>query len=155
MCAFSLRAACLLLLAIPCLALAEGEALVPASPGPGIGVAGPPPERGLQARVPLAPSEERLYKPCPTEATAPPPVEAVEADQRNLSDHLLLHLRPTSLSSPNEAGRRHGYGGVTLRVPLNSAMDLRTGVRVDYDSSPVREDFAAEATPTIGVGVKF
>ena len=112
-------------------------------------------ERGLQPRIRLAPKVERLYAPCPTKAAELPPEEPVAADERQLTDHLALNLNPTTLGSPNEAGQRHGHGNVFLSVPLNDALDLRTGVRVDYDSRPESQEFAAEATPTIGVGFEF
>ena len=68
---------------------------------------------------------------------------------------MAVNLSPTQLKSPNEAGRRLGYGNLVLSVPLNDSLDIRTGVRVDYDSSPQQQSFEAEATPTIGVGFEF
>lgn len=116
----------------------------------------PTSDRGLRPRIQLARDEERVYGPCPSAGSEPVPVEAVGSDDElDLSKHLALNLNPTQLRSPNEPGRRQGHGGVVLSVPLNDAMDLRTGVRVDYDSGPSSQSLAAEATPTIGVGFEF
>ncbi len=154
MCARHSIVVCLALLLLPASALAAEDSESGASGAPAA-VASPPPERGLQARIPLAPDEGRLYGPGPVETADLPPGEAVEAEGSGLGDHLAVELRPTRLRSPNQAGQRHGHGKVVLRVPLSEALDLRTGVRVDYDSRPQSNDFAAEATPTIGVGIEF
>lgn len=113
-------------------------------------------ERGLQPRIPLAQDEPRVYTPSPAAGAETPPIRAGQADDDlDLSRHLALNLAPTALSSPSEAGRRLGHGNVVLSVPLSDGMDLRTGVRVDYHSSPASETFQAEATPTLGVGFEF
>lgn len=114
------------------------------------------PQRGLQRRIPLAQDEKRLYAPESAVATEPPPAARAQAEEYSgISEHLALELRPTQLESPNEAGRSLGHGNVVISLPLGDAMELRTGVRVDYDSSPGSENFDAEATPTIGVGFEF
>lgn len=113
-------------------------------------------QRGLQRRIPLALDEKRLYAPEATVATEPQPAAKARAAQdTGISDHLALELCPTPLESPSEAGRSLGHGNVVISLPLGDAMELRTGVRVDYDSSPGSENFEAEAIPTIGVGFDF
>jgi len=157
MCVRSSLALCIALLLLPAIALAEEPNPAEGSLRPVVtaGTTRPAPERGLRPRVQLAATGARLYGPCPAEASDLPPAEAVKAGDHDLTDHLALNLEPTDLSSPNEAGRRHGRGDVVLSVPLNETVDLRTGVRVDYDSNPTSQNFAAEATPTIGVGLQF
>ena len=112
--------------------------------------------RGLQCRIPLAKDETRLYTPEAAVAPEPRPAAVVQDEKGpRISERLALELRPTPLESPNEAGRRLGHGNVVISVPLGEAMELRTGVRVDYDSSPSSGSFDAEAIPTIGVGFEF
>jgi hypothetical protein len=162
MCARPSIALWITLLLLPAVAFAAGAETAPAS-GEASSVAAPraeattksAPVRGLKPRVRLADDTEHLYGPCPAESADRPTAQTVDNQGTRLADHLALNLNPTRLSSPSEAGRRLGHGNVILRVPISDALDLRTGVRLDYDSSPATEDFAAEATPTIGVGVEF
>ena len=112
--------------------------------------------RGLQCRIPLAKDETSLYAPEATVVLEPRTV-AVARDEKGpgISERLALELLPTPLESPSEAGRSLGHGNVVISVPLGEAMELRTGVRVDYDSSPGSGSFNAEAIPTVGVGFEF
>jgi hypothetical protein len=113
-------------------------------------------DRGLQPRMALAGDAQRVYFPSTVNTSAAPLAKPVPAnDDLDLSQHLALNLRPSPLRSPSEVGRSLGYGDIVLSVPLSDSMDLRTGVRVAYDSSPGSETLDAEATPTIGVGFEF
>jgi hypothetical protein len=117
-------------------------------------------DRGLQPRMTLAGDAQRVYVPSTASTSEAPLSKSVPANgdldlDLDLSQHLALNLRPASLHSPSQAGRSVGYGDIVLSVPLSDSIDLRTGVRVDYDSSPGSETLDAEATPTIGVGFEF
>ena len=115
-------------------------------------------DRGLQPRMALAGDAQRVYVPSTASTSEAPLSKSVPANgdlDLDLSQHLALNLRPAPLRSPSQAGRSVGYGDIVLSVPLSDSIDLRTGVRVAYDSSPGSEALDAEATPTIGVGFEF
>ena len=120
------------------------------------GAAGVVSQRGLERRIPLAKDEKHLYAPEAKLIGEPRPAAGVlDEEESSISDHLALELRPTPLASPSEAGRSLGHGNVVISLPLGDTVELRTGVRIDYDSSPGSESFDAEAIPTIGVGFEF
>jgi hypothetical protein len=112
--------------------------------------------RGLQKRISLGKRDDaQLYGADPM-ATKPPGAPGGRGPTRvDLTDVIDLRLHAAPIRGAAVPGRRMGHGDVVFSVPVSEALDLRTGVRVDYDSSPASQDFDADPIPTLGVGVKF
>ena len=81
--------------------------------------------------------------------------ETRASQDRSLDEWVALRFEPTRLSAPSEPGMRHGNADVSLSLPLAGPIDLRTGVRLDYESHPASGDWDVDSTPTVGVGVRF
>lgn len=88
----------------------------------------------------------------------PPPTPACEPEQdagSALSRHVELQLRPAPLWAPAPSGWRLGHGDFALSLPLGGALELRGGVRLDYESRPAQEGWEIESFPTFGFGLSF
>jgi len=101
--------------------------------------------------------------PVPIDSTAAAPASparglpaAVERGEPGLlARHLALRLQPTRLSAPVEPGRRYGYGSLALALPLGSAMELRGGLRLDYDNRPSEGAWELKGRPSLEFALEF
>ena len=76
-------------------------------------------------------------------------------DKSRLTNLLDLRLQPTPLASPAEPGQRLGHGDAVLSLPIGQWLQLRTGVRLDYEDIPGNGSLQVEGIPTVGIGVRF
>ena len=76
-------------------------------------------------------------------------------DKSRLTNLLDLRLQPTPLASPAEPGQRLGHGDAVLSLPIGQWLQLRTGVRLDYESHPRNGAWQVDGAPTVGIGVRF
>lgn len=88
-------------------------------------------------------------------ASGPPRPAEVRARPSVLARLIRLRLAPAPLRSPAQPGWRMGYGDVTLMLPLAGPLELRTGVRLDYESRPEDGSWEADPVPTVGIGLRF
>ena len=72
-----------------------------------------------------------------------------------LARYVDLRLRPAAISAPLEAGRRYGDGHFGLSLPLGRLLELRGGVRIDYDNRPSAGNWVVRTMPSFGFGLKF
>jgi len=117
------------------------------------------PTRISLAQAKVLPAAERLADGRPLlvlpESQRRASVAPMLLDEGRLTDLLDLRLRPTSLSAPAEPGQRLGHGDAVLSLPIGQWLQLRTGVRLDYEDSPSDASLQVEGMPTVGIGVRF
>jgi hypothetical protein len=101
---------------------------------------------------PLAGLRPLAAPPAAASASAP---SAARGEQGALARHVELRLQPLPFAPPAAPGVRAGHGDVAFSLPLGSAFELRTGLRVDYDHRPDAEGTDLDSTPTFGFGLKF
>ena len=76
-------------------------------------------------------------------------------DESRLTNLLDLRLQPTPLAPPVQPGQRVGYGDAVLSLPIGKWLQLRTGVRVDYENHQRNGVWQVDGMPTVGIGVRF
>ena len=102
----------------------------------------PPPEKPLDLASP------------PPDASAPQPKPAPGALDR-LGQNIRLERRKEQIGLPGPRGGTLYETEAGLRIPVDSAVSLEGGVRVDSREEPGVEEAQRRSTPTVGVEVKF
>jgi len=66
-----------------------------------------------------------------------------------------LHVQGFELVPPAVPRGYLAQGNVEVSLPLGRALDLRTGVRVKYETGVSRDALDLDGTPTLGFGLRF
>ena len=72
-----------------------------------------------------------------------------------LTQMLDLRLRQLAGPRPPDPRRRIQTGDIALRVPIGERLDLRPGMRIEYERHPVDDLWVGEPVPTLSVRVRF
>ena len=76
-------------------------------------------------------------------------------DESRLTNLLDLRLQPMHLAAPAPPGQHLGHGDAVLSLPIRKWLQLRTGVRVDYENHQRNGVWQVDGMPTVGIGVRF
>jgi hypothetical protein len=112
------------------------------------------PSLDVLLRAPDAPRTEKPIDLAPPPTAAPQPKPTPGAlDRLGQNIRLERHKEPIGIAGPRQGTLYETEAG--LRIPVDSAVSLEGGVRVDSREEPGTDEPERRSTPRVGVEVKF